>query len=369
MTNPGFVSEARYCPAVAAPVSDQPPAPASPPSQRAVDARQKRILSAGYVVLDVLIRDRLVGHSCGGTAGNVAANLAWLGFDSAVAARIGQDKAGRHVTADLAAVGTVTDYVIKDPVVQTPQVVHQVRADGTHRYLFSCPVCGRPFARYRPLWVADAVRAVTDFRPTVFFFDRVSSATLAAADATRKSGGMVVFEPNSRGRRDWTALAAAKADVVKVSGHVGDELLSLVRPSRRGQLQIVSLGEEGIRWRIGNHTWQSESALPGRVFDAGGAGDWLTAGFICDLDGPVCDAHSRELRDALRFGQALATLGCGYPGARGLTYAVTRAEAVVAAKALLRPTRGEVEVREIRPRRRRTARRDCHGCLRPVAAA
>ncbi|MHB1490837.1 MAG: PfkB family carbohydrate kinase, partial [Cellulomonas sp.] len=58
------------------------------------DTQQVTVLSVGYLVLDVVTTTHVVGRSAGGTAGNVAADLAWLGQRAGLLARIGDDDAG-----------------------------------------------------------------------------------------------------------------------------------------------------------------------------------------------------------------------------------------------------------------------------------
>src|SRR5262249_22017918 len=75
------------------------------------------------------------------------------------------------------------------------------------------------------------------------------------------------------------------------------------------------------------------------VRDAAGSGDWCTAGFIhavartgrAGLEAISAD----DLREALRFGQALAAWDCAFEGARGGMCGVSRRKCFADVRAIL----------------------------------
>jgi fructokinase len=102
-------------------------------------------------------------------------------------------------------------------------------------------------------------------------------------------------------------------------------------------LLVETLGEAGLRFcnRIKDRrstVWEESAAFPVADFkDAAGSGDWCTAGLLCRAGGEglkrLLGISNEGIRDALRFGQALAAWNCGFEGARGGMYGVDRAEA------------------------------------------
>src|SRR5438094_530879 len=90
-------------------------------------------LSMGFVALDVIIHGERLGHAAGGTAANVAANLAFFGWRSAVAGVVGDDPAGRHLVSDLSAAKVDVSDVRKSSGAQTPVVIHEI-LDHSHRF-------------------------------------------------------------------------------------------------------------------------------------------------------------------------------------------------------------------------------------------
>lgn len=273
------------------------------------------VLAAGYAPLDIVsYRDRM-WHAAGGTAGNVAAILGFLGWESSLVAELGDDAAGARVRRDLKKANVSVDMVRLVRGVSTARVVHEITSAG-HRYVFRCPACGQRFPTSRPL-PTDRAHEVIGMKlaPDVFLFDRVNAGTVALAEHFAETGSFVVFEPSRPARRDLMKRALSAAHVIKQSddrdaGLDDDDVA-------QGQVWIVTGGARGARYRIGTGTWHRSQAFPYPVVDAGGAGDWTTAGLVHALPLAQCCTLS-AVGDALRWAQALAAVSCGAPGARGL---------------------------------------------------
>ena len=271
------------------------------------------VLTAGFLALDAVRHNGRVTHHAGGTAANVAANLASLGWRAAVAGLIGEDGPGRLVRRDLERAGVDTGVLEMAADAETPVVIEEVR-NGRHTFAFTCPECERRSARSRPPRRENVAEATAD----VFFFDRTSVAALELARVARGDGALVVFEPSSRGGDGQRADALALAHVVKLSADNLPELDGEILATRAGQLQVVTDAAKGLRWRIGAGVWQSQHAFPVRLVDSCGAGDWLTAGLIAQLPKPSELGDLVHVARALEFGQALAAHSCTRIGAAGL---------------------------------------------------
>lgn len=269
------------------------------------------VLCSGYLVLDIVSHGKVLARTAGGTAGNVAANLSWLGHTSALLSRIGTDPAGDAVVADLAANGVDPGWLQRDPDVETPCLVHRVGNRG-HSYSFSCSDCGRRFQSYRPPDMIGLPKTVR-----TFFFDRAGATTVALAEMVRERGGLVVFEPNGLGRESLTRRAMSLAQVVKISEDRQDALAPAKPPKYKPQLEIVTMGARGLRFRLAGQRWNSLAPFPTSVIDAGGAGDWVTAGLLSSLS--MDQIKERDaVATALRVGQSLASHSCTFLGARGM---------------------------------------------------
>jgi fructokinase len=280
----------------------------------------RTVLSGGYTVLDVVQVNGDLWHDAGGTAANVAANLAYLGWASAIVGRIGRDAAGTVVGASLKASNVGTTDLSLDPVVTTPIVRHEIRA-GAHRYRFGCHVCGRGSAVHRPLREIPHAHDVT--LADVFFFDRPSAVNIAIAERHQQAGACVVYEPSTRATPTAHSRACSPATIIKYSAQRQVHLDGRLPARVDGQLWVLTEGSSGSTIEF-NGVRRTLKPPAVDAIDGGGAGDWMTAGLIHRL----CRSHGswdrQSLIDGVEWAQALAALSTTVPGARSLARSVPR---------------------------------------------
>jgi fructokinase len=238
-----------------------------------MDANSRSVLTSGFVALDVVRRDQSVWMRAGGTAGNVAANLAYFGWKAHIAGLIGRDEAGRIVSRDLSDAGVDTSDLYQHDEVGTPLVLHEVNGKS-HRFKFGCSVCGRTYHRYRSLATAKVARLLSyEKLADVFFFDRPGAAALALAEAHAKAGRLVVYEPASARNAGAHMRAAACADVIKYSEEQAVKFERYFPESLPNhQLRIITRGDKGVLFRLGPEAWREQPAHSVSVVDAGGPG-------------------------------------------------------------------------------------------------
>lgn len=281
-------------------------------------------LCAGYMPLDVINREGEVWRRAGGTAANVAAILAFLGWDSALAGRIGDERAGDEILHDLGRAGVDCSLIDRDPGGLTNRLIHSIDARG-HRYAFSCPNCGQKLPRSRPLRLERLERIqLSRPSPDVFFFDRVNPATVALAEAFSEAGSLVVYEPSTPASAALLQRAIGAAGIVKGSVEHGPGLVASYAGGKPNQVRVITEGSAGARCRVGEGAWRTVGVYPVQELDASGAGDWTTAGMLHYLAGTPPDS-AIELEEAIQFGHSLAALNCAVPGARGLMEGRSRA--------------------------------------------
>ncbi len=295
--------------------------PFAPPPEPAV------VVGTGRLTLDVVVKsgDATIRAQAGGTCGNVLTNLACLGWLAYPLTDIGTDEPGRRYLADLRRWGVRLDLLETYSDQQTPIIVHQIR-NGEHAFSSECPWCGGRLQYYEPVPLERVEQRLGRVpRADVFFFDRDSPGSLRLAHHCRQQAALVVYEPNYAGPESQLDEALAVADVLKYSR---ERLAGLAdsRPIVGPSLVIETLGGDGLRYREWpSGTWQYLPAIPiPQVRDTGGSGDWCTAGFLHRLGRTFRTRTAEQVRDALRFGMALAAWNCAFDGARGGMYLVDR---------------------------------------------
>lgn len=300
-----------------------------------------KVFGTGLIALDMVISadpNAPVRSWTGGTCGNVLSILAWLGWDAYPVSRMNGDSAAECIRADMESWGVHLDWADCAPPTNTPMVVEKIflGRDGQpgHRFLWSCPHCGGRLPGFRPISVAAAERVMPEVaNASVFFFDRPSRATLALATEASARGAVVCFEPSGAGSASLVAEGISVAHVIKYAEGRWDKSYDSIGIESTPLVEVRTLGERGLEYRhrlggsVSNWTFQKAFSVP-RAADACGAGDWCTAGLIAMTSAggleALRQAGARGVRDALRYGQALAAWNCRFEGARGGMYVVDR---------------------------------------------
>lgn len=302
-------------------------------------------VGTGLVALDVVlndIEDDEPKHLAGGTCGNVLTVLSFLGWVARPIARLKDDLPAERICEDLQRCGVDTSLVTATHDGSTPIIIERIREtnDGQryHSYSFRCPCCGSYLPGYKSIRGRDANSLMQDLDGyQVFFFDRVSRGTLNLAAHSLERGALVVFEPSGVGDPRLFREAWELAHVVKYSNDRLREIADLnLKSSVRNRLllEIETLGASGLRYRShldgeSRTRWNTLEAIPCPSFkDAAGSGDWCTAGVLHKLARGGLTGFRRvnpgRLKDALRYGQALAAWNCSYGSARGGMYEASR---------------------------------------------
>lgn len=354
------------------------PSLVEPPANPAV------VIGTGLLTLDVVINSdanqppRLYA---GGTCGNVLAILSYLGWKALPVARLNGDTASDRVLRDLKEWGVDARYAKQQPRASTPIIVHQITRDrdGTpsHKFTWTCPRCGAWLPSYKAV-LASAAREVASRldNPQVFFMDRVSRGALALAEACVKKGAIIVFEPSGVGEPKLFKEALELTHILKYSRERVASFAELIKTANKPLLEIETRGGDGLRYRsrVAAHRtarWQQVATfcVP-RLKDTAGAGDWCTAGIIHALGQSglrgVNEVDEARLTSAFKLGQVMGAWACGFEGARGGMYSVSKDAFISALHTMLTDVHEATSdigmPRPVRTGRGRSARKICPAC-------
>ena len=277
-------------------------------------------LCGGYVVLDLIRDSKGFRRAAGGTAANVAAILSFLGWETSVIGRIGQDEAGELVRTDLRQSGVDTDLLRLDPTAATPVILHSV-VRGMPRYSRGCRVCKGGSARYVHLAESEAERVMERALGNVFVFDRPSPVNLALAEAHAEASRTVVYEPSTSSTLAKHMRASAAASIVKYSRQKQKDIEPSLAEPHANQIRVRTSGADGAEFSVGRGEIEHVPGYDVEALDAGGAGDWTTATLLDCLTSGV---PPPSVRQAVELAQSIAALSTLVRGARTLMLAASR---------------------------------------------
>jgi fructokinase len=298
------------------------------------------VVGTGLIALDVVLDERTDTPPrlwAGGTCGNVLSILAFLGWRSLPVSRLARDAASRLIIRDLKRWGVDVEFVSIAPAKPGPIIVHRIRENSAgepfHSFSLNCPDCGRHLPSYRPVPASSLDGIFPQIpKPSVFFADRVSRGVIKLAQSLKERGALVVFEPSGVSDPSQFAEMLALTHVLKYS----QERLPDLEASVEVPLVIETMGRGGLRYKsrlsaAKSKGWvRCEPYKLNRYVDTAGAGDWCTAGILHVLGRHGAKAFNQigttKLQSAISFGQALAAWNCGFHGARGGMYLVSKDE-------------------------------------------
>ena len=292
------------------------------------------ILGAGLVCLDIIdsIENRYYN---GGSCGNVAAALSFLGCSSSVLLNNYTDIAGQILLKNLEMLG-IERITFKNRYYMTPRIIEMFYESDEgvkHKFVNKCPDCKSQLPSIS-LFTEKQVSDINVENYNMFYSDRSSKGISALRRLFNENGAWTIYEPNSS--RNIAALIknAKESHIVKFSSErITESVSEKIRDSCNdaGTVLIVrTAGSKGLYFcyrkrdnKLSN--WIHLDAQPVANFvDSAGAGDWCTAGLLFVLG----RKHKKrpkflsmnEVISALQFGQALSAISCSFVGAQGIFY-------------------------------------------------
>jgi sugar/nucleoside kinase (ribokinase family) len=299
-----------------------------------------RVLVLGDANVDVVIRlpDRASGtpdltHATpqlygGGSAANVAVALARLGVGVTMVGAVGDDGYGRWARDDLLREGVDVRGVCLIPDAFTPVVIALIDLDG-ERLIYVWPSEGGAHLFLEAETIDRASIPSASWLHTTGMCLRgepARDAVLYGMELARKAGLTVSLDLNLRpetwGLDETTRRTFERAIELSdvVFGNAEEEIVPLagVGPAEAAaqalcggkRIVVARRGDRGASVTTPQETFHVP-AFPAQVVDTLGAGDAFSGGFIA-----ACLAEV-GVREAARWGNAVAAFKIGRAGARG----------------------------------------------------
>jgi sugar/nucleoside kinase (ribokinase family) len=262
-----------------------------------------------------------VAFNTGGDALNVAVNLAKLGIDAGIAGVVGDDAAGRDITAKLKAAGVNCENVSISEKNQTSTCIILCEKSGERHFLyygkcnheFSEPmISDEALSKISILNVgsAMALESLDGEGLTKLFWRAKRLGVTTTLDLTHDSSGK--WLKKVEGAFEYTdvfipSLVEAKA----LTGLDGPEAMAEFMRKYKLKIFGVKLGELGCYITDFKEAKTVPAFFCGDVVDTTGAGDAFMSGFICGLlkgFGPF---------DSAKLGAAAANFCIRHLGATG----------------------------------------------------
>ena len=297
-----------------------------------------RIVTIGEILIDLtqtgVNQQNIPTYAAnpGGAPANVAVAAARLGADTAFVGMVGEDGFGTYLAQVLEENGVNTQGLRTAPGATTLAVV-SVNGQGERSFQF---MRGAD-ARLTPEQVDEELLAqagILHFGSVSLTADPARSATLHAVERARQQGAVVSYDPNYRAALwdsqenavAWMRRPLSQADILKISdeemellsGSHDPEVCSRVMADKGISLVLITLGSQGVFYRLGGQT----GVVPGvatKVADTNGAGDTFFGAVLSQLSlrpqGVLEGLETAELEDILAFANRAASVTCSRSGA------------------------------------------------------
>ena len=267
-----------------------------------------KILCIGEALIDMICTDVNVSLSggqhflkkAGGAPANVAAAIAALGGEVTMAAKVGDDPFGQHLTSLLKEMGVDTSLMIKDPAHFTTFAFVSLLNDGERDFYFNrgadkeltiLDLAGLHLNEYGIIHFGSA---------TAFLPGPLQNTYLELLAKAKQAGCLISFDPNYRHllfQNNSTYFISQcdpfieSCDFFKLSDEealliTGANTVALAAAALRKKTNAVftiTLGKEGTMLCIGDHI-EIIKSIPIQPVDATGAGDAFVGAVLYQMN-------------------------------------------------------------------------------------
>lgn len=297
-----------------------------------------RIITIGEILIDLTQTGYnqqnipMYAANPGGAPANVAVAASRLGADTAFVGMVGSDGFGTYLSQVLKENNVGTQGLRVGQGATTLAVV-SVSAQGERSFQFMRGADANLTADQvdRDLIVGAGI---VHFGSVSLTADPARTATLHAVELAKQQGVTVSYDPNYRAALwesqeeavEWMRRPLSSVDILKLSdeemellsGSNDPEMCSQVMADKGISLVLITLGSEGVFYRLGDATGVVPG-VPTKVADTNGAGDTFFGAVLSRLSrrtqGALEGLTAQELEEILTFANRAASVTCSRSGA------------------------------------------------------
>lgn len=282
---------------------------------------KRTAIGTGLICLDAIHLPKQSTHwlAAGGTSLNILAHLKAETWSIHLYGHIGTDRPANQILNDLNTAGFPTKGIQHSESIHTPVYV-QATTESGHVFLRECPRCNTPFPRVAPMGQAFLDQQIASLPEliNVAIIERAHDSAIQLAEVAKQRGALIYVELNRIDPElDHPERLLPLADVFKCSH---DRLHYFeTSPSRSSiPVEIITLGDKGVRYRIGQ-AWNEQPSLSAEPFvDAAGAGDAFSATLLDHItQNKQKDIYALDWNKTIQQAQRAAADNCTFTGPRG----------------------------------------------------
>jgi fructokinase len=280
-----------------------------------------KVLCAGELLIDMICTDK--GKSldrgehfikkAGGAPANVAAAIAALGGQTAIAARVGKDPFGKHLINTMSECGVDTRYIAEDSQHFTTMAFVSLMENGERDFVFSRGADGYLSSEDIASIPLEQFDVFHFGSATAFLPGELHDTYLTLLEKAKYSDKFISFDPNYRhllfhDRQDvfrdnslhflsqchFAKLSEEEALLISGRGTLDEAVIQLQRWS--DAVLCITLGNKGTLLRVGDYT-EIIGSIPVNPVDTTGAGDAFVGAVLYQLTMLPKDIITRLSRD------------------------------------------------------------------------
>jgi len=259
-----------------------------------------------------------IKHSIGGSATNVACNLAKLGRKTCLISKIGLDENGKYLIEELRKLGVCEDYVLVNKEKQTGVAMLIINKQGE-------PILVEMIGANEPILPKEISKEAIENSKHLHMSGTNLEALEAASKIAKKLRKTISFDPGrTKSQFGFKKLKKIfyrcsiiffnEAEVCRVIGKESfEESLEEIRKKLKDKIIVIKRGKNPTLLFSPRKNF-SVSTIKVKVIDTIGAGDAFTAGFLHKF------LSRKSLEECVKFANACGALKTMNEGAAGLPF-------------------------------------------------